>query len=93
MSGECPTNTTVPEEFSKIICDFTSDILITFPEYSGIIGKWWNQEKDGENKEKQELFVFKHCLKVFPERFFDILYKNAEIFLNDSDTFSQISIK
>ena len=86
MSSEESKNITVPEEFSKIINDFTSDILITFPEYGGIIGKWWNQEKDGENKVKQELFVFKHCLKVFPERFFDILYKNAEIFLNESDT-------
>ena len=74
-----------PEEFNKIIDDFTGDILITFPEYSGIIGKWWNIKKEGEDKQKQTLFVFKHCLKVFPERFFDILYKNSEIFSQDSD--------
>ena len=29
--------------------------------------------------------AFRHCLKVFPERFFDILYKNAEIFSKDSE--------
>ena len=31
-----------PEEFYKIINDFISDMLITFPEYSGIIAKWCN---------------------------------------------------
>jgi hypothetical protein len=75
-------NITVPEEFGKIINDFTGDILITFPEYSGIIGKWWSNNLE---KDSKELFVFKHCLKVFPERFFDILYKNVEIFAEDSD--------
>ncbi len=71
--------TKIPEEFSKIIDDFTGDILITFPEYSGIINKWWN------NDTKNNEYVFNHCLKVFPERFFDILYQNVEIFLNNSD--------
>ena len=61
----------IPEEFSKIINDFTSDILITFPEYEGIIAKWWNKEKMVECSEN----VFNHCIKMFPERFFDILYK------------------
>ena len=30
-----------PEEFYKIINDFIADILTTFPEYSGLIAKWW----------------------------------------------------
>ena len=67
----------VPEEFPKIIQDFVSDLVITFPEYEPIIQKWW-PSKD-INK------LFKHCLKVFPERFFDILYKNADIFGDDSE--------
>ena len=73
---------TPPEEFYKIINDFTADILITFPEYSGIIGRWWNRPSDNveESKRKETLFVFRHCVNRFPERFFDILYKNAEIF-------------
>ncbi len=66
------------EEFSKIINDFTSDILITFPEYLGIISKWWSKT------EKKTEFVFNHCVKVFPERFFDILYKSQDIFLLES---------
>ena len=76
-----------PEEFNKIINDFTSDILITFPEYAGIINKWWNRPSENveEGKKKETLFVFRHCVKVFPERFFDILYKNVEMFTQESD--------
>ena len=76
-----------PEEFYKIIQDFTSDILITFPEYSGIISKWWNRPTNNveESKQKETLFVFRHCLKIFPERFFDILYKNVEMFQQEGE--------
>jgi hypothetical protein len=78
---------TPPEEFYKIINDFTSDILITFPEYSGIIARWWNRPSDNieESKKKETLFVFRHCVNKFPERFFDVLYKNNEIFKDDSE--------
>lgn len=75
-----------PEEFHKIIDDFISDILITFPEYSGLVSKWWNKSSESEETRKKEtLFVFRHCVKIFPERFFDILYKNQEIFSPDSE--------
>lgn len=78
---------TPPEEFYKIINDFTSDILITFPEYSGIISRWWNRPTDNveDARKKETLFVFRHCVKVFPERFFDVLYKNVEIFSEESE--------
>jgi len=80
-------NLTPPEEFYKIINDFTSDILITFPEYSGLIARWWNRTSDNieESKKKETLFVFRHCIKIFPERFFDILYKNVDIFKTESE--------
>lgn len=71
-----------PPEFNKIINDFITDILITFPEYSGIIARWWNKDA---NNDDNIVFVYKHCVKVFPERFFDILYKNVEIFKQESD--------
>jgi hypothetical protein len=76
----------VPDEFYKIINDFITDILTTFPEYSGIISRWWNQEEiEMEAKETECSIVFRHCIKVFPERFFDILYKNTEIFSETSE--------
>ena len=77
----------VPDEFYKIINDFITDILITFPEYSGIVSRWWSQElADSEAMSKQCSFVFRHCVKVFPERFFDILYKNVDIFKESGET-------
>jgi hypothetical protein len=87
----------VPDEFYKIINDFTSDIINTFPEYETIIKRWWSPkdlshivdpaEKDIAelaDKEKRATFIHKHCIRVFPERFFDILYQNADIFKDES---------
>ena len=74
----------VPDEFYKIVNDFVIDILTTFPEYAGIVSRWWNPIKH-ENKESECLAVFRHCIKVFPERFFDILYKNQDIFKAESE--------
>lgn len=74
----------VPAEFSKIINDFIADIVTTFPEYTGLIKRWWSN--DESRKQKEETFIFRHCVKTIPERFFDILYKNAEMFADDSET-------
>jgi|694.fasta_scaffold24165_7 hypothetical protein len=74
----------VPDEFYKIINDFVIDILTTFPEYAGIVSRWWTLG-NSDKKEVECLAVFRHCVKVFPERFFDILYKNQEIFKEESE--------
>jgi len=84
---------TPPEEFQKIIKDFISDILNTFPEYSEIISKWWKNTDYSyitdncdrilnEEAEKMENmnFIFNYCLNFYPERFFDIIYQNEELF-------------
>ena len=89
----------IPDEFSKIIKDFVNDINVTFPEYSVFINKWWKphsvfehiqNEEDKNNAIKQSEtksleFIFKFCKKKFPPRFFDILYKNEELFKEDSE--------
>lgn len=87
----------IPEEFFKIINDFTQDISITFPEYIPIINKWWlansvqgvEQDQNSaamlEEKEAKTKKVFLHCLRVIPERFFDILYQNEQMFDEGSD--------
>jgi len=77
----------IPEEFQKIVKDFISDILTTFPEYEPIVLKWWTKDFSSLDQEQQVVkmeFIFKHCLTVFPERFFDILYKNGDIFGDSS---------
>jgi hypothetical protein len=86
----------LPEDFYKIIDDFVNDMITTFPEYEALIRKWWKNKdyssienlEDREkcmlsDKYKKSLFVYRHCSKVYPERFFDILYKNAEIFSSE----------
>lgn len=76
----------VPTEFSKIINDFIADIVTTFPEYAGLIKRWWSVDADETRKQREITFVFRHCVKTIPERFFDILYKNADIFADDSES-------
>jgi hypothetical protein len=81
----------IPEEFKKVIGDFISDISNTFPEYLPIINRWWKTKEDilteeeiiADRKQKIDA-IFSHCIHVFPERFFDILYQNVEIFKEDS---------
>ena len=90
----------VPEEFVKVIRDFVGDMQVTFPEYKPLISKWWSDkekfnyiEDEEERKiafEKAERtsieFLFSFFKKKLPERFFDILYQNEEIFKEDSLT-------
>lgn len=71
-------STEVPTNFVTVINDFTNDLTTTFPEYSD---KWNNLTGGIDDSSRNELY--KYCLKVYPERFFDILYQNADIF---SDT-------
>ena len=72
----------VPKEFHKIVKDFVRDILMTFPEYIAKLDddlKEIGMKEDcGESLE----IVYKYCKTVIPERFFDILYQNEEIFSN-----------
>jgi hypothetical protein len=86
-----------PEEFNKVIHDFISDMINTFPEYEGIINKWWKTKSFDDIEDEEERnnlvlkdksnrlkFIFNHCIRVYPERFFDIIYKNSEMFSVDS---------
>jgi hypothetical protein len=89
----------VPEEFAKIIKDFVCDLKTTIPEYSSLISKWWkdkstfdyieNEEERNKAVEASEKasvkLVFSFCQKKIPPRFFDILYKNEDIFKEDYD--------
>lgn len=66
----------IPETFKTTIIDFTNDLTVTFPEYSGLWKKWSNPDtSDADYKE-----LFGYCLTVYPERFFDFLYQNNEMF-------------
>jgi hypothetical protein len=93
------TDNSVPEEFVKVLRDFVGDLKITFPEYVHFIDKWWkskdhfnyieeeeDREKAYEKSEKKSTkLLFDFCKKKLPPRFFDILYKNDEMFKEDSE--------
>ena len=70
-----PTVIVLPENFSSIILDFVGDLTNTFPEYASL---WSEYNKDTD--EKTWIKLYEYCLSVYPERFFDILYQNIEIF-------------
>tara|TARA_Y100000389_G_C17451908_1_gene515445 strand:+ start:641 stop:1993 length:1353 start_codon:yes stop_codon:yes gene_type:complete len=70
------SNINIPTNFVTLINDFTNDLITTFPEHSNILKRWTNSElTDSEQK-----VLFNYCTKTYPERFFDILYQNEEIF-------------
>jgi len=71
-----------PDNFISIIRDFTSDLSITFPEYAYLWARWVSTETPATDYDD----LYKYCLKVYPERFFDILYQNEEIFEIKSET-------
>lgn len=64
----------MPEKFPSIISDFLTDLGIAFPEYKYL----WESLTDMD-------VLYKYCLSIYPERFFDILYQNDEIFLPTSE--------
>lgn len=66
--------------FKTIIHDFTVDLGITFPEFSHFWSKW-TSTNDDEYKT-----LFEYCMTVLPERFFDIVYQNADIFDLNNET-------
>lgn len=70
-----------PENFRSSIVDFTTDLSTTFPEFAALWSKW----KEVTTPESDFSQLYEHCSQVYPERFFDILNQNAEIFSENSD--------
>jgi hypothetical protein len=64
----------MPANFHTVVQDFIGDLNATFPEYSFLWKRWVAPTAS----DLMELFL--HFTKVLPERFFDILYQNDEIF-------------
>ena len=84
-SGEAEIEV-IPEEFKKVICDFINDFGLTFPEYSEKLDKYSCVDGAGDGAGRRTLScdniteLYQHCKKIYPVRFFDILYKNVEMF-------------
>ncbi len=68
-------------DFGKVISDFVKDLLNTFPEIATSLDDNLKCIAQGIDISKERLSAVKiFCEKVYPERFFDILYQNHKIF-------------
>ena len=110
-NDDVEVSTDVIQGFTKLLYEFTNDLLKTFPELEDTFDDSLREiyqnyhlcnfcekvESDGSDndenidEETQQIrrkvldagiIVFKYCNTVFPERFFDILYKNDDMFEN-----------
>lgn len=72
------------QKFEKIMNDFISDLVTTFPEFQIKLKVYYD-----ENNKLRTDDLFEHCNKVYPERFFDFLYKNEDI-INDENINTEI---
>ena len=78
-------------DYYKIFSEFISDVSNTFPEYTQIISRWWTLDADEETKVRETENLINHCKRVFPERFFDILYKNEQMFSLENNNNNNIN--
>lgn len=75
MESSLPTN------FKTLVVDFTKDLTNTFPEYEYLWKKWYAE--DATDADYSGLMDY--CKKIYPQRFFDILYQNLDIFEEKED--------
>ncbi len=74
------------EDFEKIIKDFTKDLLISFPELKDDLHKDIETVcLDKEDKNDALARLYEHTSLIFPQRFFDILYENQDMFNNSEN--------
>lgn len=71
--------TTLPENFKSTINDLLNDLTTTYPEYKDKWSKWYDCDDD------TLIELYGYMGTIFPERFFDILYQNEDIFKTDEN--------
>ena len=69
-----------PENFIIIVRDFLKDLSVTYPEFSYLWANW----TDPKLPESEIQKLYDYCISIYPERFFDILYQNFDLFSSES---------
>ena len=91
----------VPDEFKKVMTDFINDFTTTFPEYNDKLKDNFivvSVKTDGNIVAEEILdetrvkVLYDYSKTVYPARFFDILYKNAEIFKKDNGDAAAVNV-
>jgi hypothetical protein len=84
-SNSSSNDTSITSDFKKIIIDMMRDMTETFPELNNNMNKHLSSIINNEDEKNEHVqAVIDHCKKIFPERFFDILYQNSDIFSSSS---------
>ena len=65
------------DKFEKIMIDFIKDLKTSFPEFENKLTICFDENGNLKNE-----YLMEYCKKVYPERFFDFLYKNEDIIDN-----------
>ena len=78
----------IPTNFQEMITNMTEDLINTFPEHSEILSHWTGdgfRKLDSEELSSKKIsYLYDYSLKIYPERFFDIIYQNEKMFDDDS---------
>lgn len=69
----------IPPEFLKVMKDFLTDMISTFPEYEDLLKKLMLDIVESPDSENV-VNLFNHCKETYTPRFFDLLYQNNEIY-------------
>jgi hypothetical protein len=69
----------IPAEFLKVMKDFLTDMISTFPEYEDLLKKLMLDIVESPDSENV-VNLFNHCKETYTPRFFDLLYQNNEIY-------------
>jgi len=69
-------------KFVSIMQDFTRDLLTSFPEYAETLDPRLEKVVNNNNDPENMQALLDYCKEVYPERFFDLLYKNDKLFEN-----------
>ena len=67
----------------KILYDFTNDLLKSFPELTNTLDDNLVAIINKEDTDSNVIAIRDYCLKIYPEKFFEILYQNEKIFEGD----------
>jgi len=76
-SGNIPENN---ESLIKVVSDLINDLKISFPECEDDLNTVYKNAIENDEKNLYDVDLLDFCKTVYPERFFDILYQNDDIF-------------
>ena len=62
----------------KILYDFTNDLLKSFPELTNTLDDNLVAIINKEDTDSNVIAIRDYCLKIYPEKFFEILYQNEK---------------